>query len=409
MSTFKVNLNETIFYLSDSLNLVGGDNVDHGKRVAFMAIECAKLLDWDDKQKDDLFLASIFHDCGVSKTATYERLVNFEGINAGNHCSRGAKLLDGSPPLAFLSDCILHHHVDWSELKGIDLPDQVKLFANCINMLDTVDFLSINLQQEASNILSNKDKIRKKIFSGMDKEFNAQLVDVFLEISQPDAFWLTLDKGLCSGYAEFWVEHKKKKNISFNDLKSVMLIYSRIVDAKSFYTRLHSEGVANLSRCLGELFGFDKHTCDKLEIAGLLHDLGKLRVPETILDKAGELTEEEFLIVKRHSYDTYDVLNAIQGFEDISCWASQHHERIDGSGYPFQYSHQQLSLGARILAVADVFQSYSQDRPHREKLSAADIMIILKQEVREGTLDKDCILMIENNLEKCWNAANSIN
>jgi len=404
MSKFYINLSETIFYLSDAFSLVGGDLVDHAKRVAFMALECGKELNWDDEQKDHLFLASILHDCGVSKTETYERILSFEGINAGNHSAKGAELLNASSALSGLSECILHHHVDWNVLKGIDLSDQVKLEANCINMLDTIDFLILYFQQEKPNILLHRDRIRRKVADGKNRVFNPKLVDVFMKVSQPEAFWLVLDNGLCSSYTKSWVEDRRKQKIDFVDLKSVVLLYSRMVDAKSFYTIQHSEGVASLSRRLGELFELDEHTCDKLELAGLLHDLGKLRVPDYILDKPDELTEEEFLIMKRHSFDTYDIIKNVGGFEDISLWASQHHERVDGSGYPFQYASQQLSLEARIVAVADVFQSYTQDRPHREKLLPEDILIILRQEMEMGKLDKQCVLMIENNIETCWKA-----
>lgn len=403
MSKFKVNLNETIYYLSNSLNLVGGNQVEHGKRVAFMAVECAKALDWSEQYKEDLFLAAILHDCGVSKTDTYKRIINLQGSNAGNHCSKGAELLSASPPLAYLSDCILHHHVDWSELKAIDLPDQVKLAANCINMLDTIDFLALHFQRDEENILLNKDKIRKKIVREKGKALNPELVDVFMLISEPESFWLALDMGGYSGCIKSWVEKKERRDVDFADLKSVVLIYSRMVDAKNFYTKNHSEGVANLSRYLGGLFELSEHTCDKLELAGLLHDLGKLRLPDYILDKLGDLTEEEFLLVKRHSFDTYDILKDIHGFEEIAQWAAYHHERIDGSGYPFRYSNNQLSLESRIVAVADVFQSCSQNRAHRERLLPVDVLNVLKQEMSAGTLDKDCVLMVARNFDSCWN------
>ena len=405
MSTFDINLHETIFLLSDALNLVGGNEIDHGKRVAFMATECANALGWSDKKKDDLFLASLLHDCGVSKTVVYDRLENFEGTNAGNHCSIGAQLLSASPPLAYLAECVLHHHVDWQELERIDLSDRVKIFSNCINLCDTVNFLSIHYQKENANILLSKEKIRQSIRKQKYRIFSPELVDIFLDISKPEAFWLALDKGYNSGYARAWKAHEMRLNIDFSDLKSIVLIYSRMVDAKSYYTKNHSSGVAALSRYLGELFQLPEHSCDQLELAALLHDLGKLRVPDNILDKLGALTEAEVMVMKRHSYDTYDILKDIQGFENIAIWASQHHERVDGSGYPFQYKHDQLSLEARIIAVADVFQSYSQERPHRRGLNVDVILNIVKQQVAEGCLDKEVVAMIENNLTVCWACA----
>jgi HD-GYP domain-containing protein (c-di-GMP phosphodiesterase class II) len=180
-----------------------------------------------------------------------------------------------------------------------------------------------------------------------------------------------------------------------------------MVDAKSHFTKQHSEGVACLARYLGELFGLTEHVCDKLEIAGLLHDLGKLRVPDYILDKPGGYNESDFLIMQRHSYDTYDILKNIQGFEEISLWASQHHERVDGSGYPYHLSNERLSLEARIIALADVFQSLAQNRPHRGKLSVDKILGVLKQQMHDDKLDKGVVEMVENNLAGCWMHANS--
>ncbi len=404
MSIFNINLNETIFHLSDALSLVGNEQADHGKRVAFMAVECAKELNWAGEETAKLFLSAILHDCGVSKTATYERMMSFEGVNAGNHCTRGAELLMGCESLIDLSECIQHHHVDWHELKGIDLPDQVKQAANCINMLDMVDFLALYFQQEESNILLHKDVIRKRIATAKNRVFDPNLVDMFLRVSRTDAFWLMLDQGVDGHYFKPILEQSTKSRVDFSELRNLAGIYARIVDEKSYYTHWHSDGVANFSRCLGELFGLSEYRCDQLELAGLLHDLGKLRVPDYILEKPGELTETEFLIMKRHSFDTYEILKGINGFENIARWASEHHERLDGSGYPFQYKGSQLSLESKIIAVADVFQSYTQDRPHREGLSSDDILLLLEKEVKTGRLDESCVLMLEKNLDCCWEA-----
>ena len=91
MSKFKINLHETIFSLSDALDLVGVDQIYHSKRVAYLAAECGKALNWSKDRLDDLFLAAILHDCGVFKTAIHTRLTRFEANNVGNHCAMGSE------------------------------------------------------------------------------------------------------------------------------------------------------------------------------------------------------------------------------------------------------------------------------------------------------------------------------
>ena len=406
MSKFKINLHETIFSLSDALDLVGVDQIYHSKRVAYLAVECGKALNWGKDRLDDLFLAAILHDCGVFKTAIHTRLTHFEANNVGNHCAMGSELLQRTPLLAYLSDYVLYHHTPWKELIGLDLPDVVKIVANCIYMVDRVDILVLNGLEIDPNILGGKEEIRKKIRAKRGYWFQPELVDIFLKLSESEAFWLSLVKVQNAGYAYSGIAHNSIQEIEFKDLKSIVLIFSHIVDAKSTYTVKHSDGVADLSRFLGELFKLSAHTCDMLELAGLLHDLGMLRVPDKILDKPGELTESENFIVRRHSYDTYEILKNIKGFEDISKWAAQHHERVDGSGYPYRSNAKDLSIEARIIAVADVFQALTQKRPYRDKFSPKDIMSILKNQMQEGKLDKDVVLMVENNLTACWKLAN---
>lgn len=405
MSKFNINLHEAIFSLSDALDLVGVQEIHHGKRVAFIAAECGKALGWDNRRLDNLFQAAILHDCGVSKTRFHTKQAQFEWENEFEHCRIGSELLKKTPPLAYLADYIYHHHTQWSELESLPLSEEIKTSANCICLADRVDVFSLGYLEENSNILLNTDNIRDKIISKATVFFQPELVECFMKVSRSHAFWLSLEREHISGYVASWIKHDKTQKIDFEDLKTVAQIFSHIVDAKSSFTKEHSDGVANLSRYLGQLFGLLKHTCDMLEIAGLLHDLGKLRVPDQLLEKKGKLTQEEYLIVQRHSFDTYDIIKNIKGFEEIAQWAAQHHERVDGSGYPYGKTEKTLSLEARIIAVADVFQALAQNRPYRGPLNPDEILLILNEEVRDGRLDKDVVAMVEKNLQDCWKAA----
>jgi HD-GYP domain-containing protein (c-di-GMP phosphodiesterase class II) len=402
MSTFNINLHEAIFSLSNALDLVGVVQIHHGKRVAFMAAECAKLLGWHQQALDNLFQAAILHDCGVSKTTVHANLTQLAWENEGEHCEIGATLLQKTPPLAYLTDYIRYHHTHWRVLEQLDLPLEVKLSTNCIYMVDRVDVLSVKSLATEPNILVNSDSVRAKIAEKRGTWFHPQLVDAFMEVSYSQAFWLSLERDFINGYMSDWIAHDTTKAIDFKDLKSIAQVFSHIVDAKSTFTKEHSDGVAHLARYLGELFALPEHTCDMLEIAGLLHDLGKLRVPDALLEKNAKLTLEEFLIIQRHSFDTYDIIKHIKGLEEIATWAAQHHERVDGSGYPYRNTKKKLSLEARIIAVADVFQALAQNRPYRGALAPEEIFAILQQQVHDGKLDASVVTMVGEHLNDCW-------
>jgi len=406
VSKFKINLHETIFSLSDTLDLVSDDQMYHSKRVAYLAVECGKALNWGQDRLDDLFLAALLHDCGIFETAIHTKLRHFDANNVGNHCAIGSKLLQKTPLLAHLSDYVLYHHTPWKELMRFDLPYLVKIVANCIYMVDRVDVLVLNGLEDDPDILASKREVRKKIRAKTDNWFQPELVDIFLKLSKAEAFWLSLEKIQNAGYAYSSFAQHSIQEIEFEDLKSIVLIFSHIIDAKTTYSAKHSDGVAELSRFLGELFKLSAHTCDMLELAGLLHDLGMLKVPDKILHKPGKLNEAENFIVRRHSFDTYEILKKIKGFEDIAMWAAQHHECIDGSGYPFRNTAEDLSIEAKIIAVADMFQTLTQKRAYRDKFHSKDIMSLLKNHMQEGKLDKDVVLMVENNLAACWKIAN---
>lgn len=406
MSKFAINLHEAIYSLSDALDLVGVKHIHHGKHVAFMAAECGRQLAWQGERMDKLFQSAMLHDCGVSKTSEHSRLAQFELENAHIHCRIGSALLKTSPLISCLAPVVRHHHTHWSQLRDLDIDEDVKLSANCIFMVDRVDMLTLAfLQDDRTNLLLGRNRIREKIASKRGGWFHPELVDAFMEVSKSEAFWLSLENEHVNGYLSQWLSGTNTQETEFEQLRSLVRIFSYVVDAKSPFTKAHSDGVARLARLLGSLLDFSEANCDMLELAGLLHDIGKLRQPDGLLHKAGTLTEDERALIQRHSFDTYAILKNIHGLEEVAEWAAQHHERVDGSGYPYHLGNNNISLGARIVAVADVFQALAQQRPYRGPLNPDEIMEILNEMVDDGKLDREVVMCADQNLESCWKTA----
>ena len=137
-----------------------------------------------------------------------------------------------------------------------------------------------------------------------------------------------------------------------------------------------------------------------MRIAGLLHDIGKLKVPRAILEKPGKLTEEEFNIVKEHPYYTRLNMMNLEGFEKIANWAAFHHEKLNGKGYPFHLDASSLDTGARIMAVADIFSAITEVRPYRAGMNREQAMAVLQGNVRDGGIDGDLVALLSDHFDE---------
>lgn len=166
-----------------------------------------------------------------------------------------------------------------------------------------------------------------------------------------------------------------------NDLAELNLgtltALARAVDANSPWTAGHSERVTSLALKIGSAMGLSQRELDVLRQAGLLHDLGKIGVPGYILEKRGTLTDEEWAIIKEHPGKGALILEPIPAFLEVVPLVAQHHERFDGTGYPLSLAGADISLGARILAVADVFDALISDRPYRSGWNFREVIAFI--------------------------------
>jgi HD-GYP domain-containing protein (c-di-GMP phosphodiesterase class II) len=151
---------------------------------------------------------------------------------------------------------------------------------------------------------------------------------------------------------------------------------------------------------LSKRFGLTDSEIKLMEITGNLHDIGKLVIPDSILEKPDNLSTEERNIMKSHTYYTYHIINTIEGLRNIAEWGAYHHERLDGSGYPFHCREDELSTNARIIMVADIFTALAEDRPYRKAMSQDGITKILKGFSARQQLDSSIINLLLDNYDE---------
>jgi HD-GYP domain-containing protein (c-di-GMP phosphodiesterase class II) len=166
--------------------------------------------------------------------------------------------------------------------------------------------------------------------------------------------------------------------------------FADVVDAKSPYTAQHSSRVCDYALAIAARLGFPEEECQELNRAALLHDIGKLSVPNSILDKPGPLDAEEWEVVRLHPYYTQRILEHIRGFERLAVVAALHHERLDGRGYFHGLSGEQIPLASQVIATADIYDALTTARPYRPALPEEVALRLMEQDRGTG-LRPECL------------------
>jgi HD-GYP domain-containing protein (c-di-GMP phosphodiesterase class II) len=208
--------------------------------------------------------------------------------------------------------------------------------------------------------------------------FDPALVDALESFADDDGFWAQV---LGRSPERHLAALEPEDQILIADeerLDDIARAFARVIDAKSPFTYLHSERVAELAVTIGRRLHFDEVGLKDLRRAGLLHDIGKLGVSTLILDKPDRLTERERAEIRVHPAYTQRILERVTAFAGIVEIASAHHERLDGKGYHLGLSAERLSPMSRALAVADVYEALTADRPYRRGMPRNEAVAILR-------------------------------
>ncbi len=184
----------------------------------------------------------------------------------------------------------------------------------------------------------------------------------------------------------------KKLNSSLTSIENVLFSMANAVEAKDPYTKGHILRVSNLAVALGKGKGLSMADIEALRLGGILHDIGKIGIPQEVLNKPGPLTSDEWEIIKGHADKGYMISLPLEKTLGPALEAIRyHHERLDGSGYPIGLKGDEISTVARIMAIVDIYDALLTDRPYRQRMNQEKALAILRQEAGEGKLDKEIV------------------
>ena len=368
----------------------------HAKRVAYMSICIAEQMGISGKSLQDLTVCALLHDNALTQYIQEELQSDLsrtasELPQLGTHCSAGESNIRKLPFHTDISNVILYHHenADGSGpfgKKWIEIP----LFARIIHLCDLLDvicrassFTADTWQKACSFLQDSRDTI-------VDNE----CTDAFLQAFSEEHF---LSLGNDALETRLWNKVPRiKQELDFSQIKALADFFARIVDYKSPFTSTHSIGVAVDAEKLARYMGFDEETAQKMYLAGALHDIGKVAIGNEILEKPDRLTDDEFKVMKHHAAYTYYILSEIDDFEEIRDWAAFHHERLDGTGYPFGRSAADLNTQERIMACVDIYQALTESRPYKKGMPHEKACHILQDMADKGWLDADIISQVND-------------
>jgi HD-GYP domain-containing protein (c-di-GMP phosphodiesterase class II) len=216
------------------------------------------------------------------------------------------------------------------------------------------------------------------------KWFDPVLVDIVLAHAGSSKLWRQLGEIAHPEHVSHLdPEPRQIPSSTMDDMIRIGEVFAAVVDAKSPWTTNHSARTAAIARLMAELMNFSAAEQDRVGLAGLLHDLGKLAVSNAILDKAGPLLPEEMEEMQRHTAITHEILAPLWPLDDVGEMAAAHHERLDGSGYHRHLRGPEMPHGAELLAVADVYEALTSHRPYRRGMDPDDAVAVLRKD--QGT------------------------
>ncbi len=367
--------------------IVGGDDIT-------MKAD-AKLEDWTKPSRPKLSTLKMLWKNVLPEASAADRVARIVQIGLTQHknneelitlrCDRGASIvrkLGLGESIAEGVRC-LDEHWDGTGYPERRFGSRIPLLSRIMLVAQHLDVFSTERSPEAAiDVLVER--------SGA--WFDPRVVSVAVALHRGRSLWghclrdTSAEESRC---AVLDIDPGRRVSVGADGIDQICEAFAEVVDAKSPFTFRHSKGVAAAALGIAQTMGMSEERVRFIRRTALLHDIGKLNVSNSILDKSSKLDAGEWMAVRGHPIVTRRILEKISAFQEMAVVAGEHHEKLDGSGYPNSLTSGSLSLEARVIAVADVYGALSENRPYREGLDLTEIVSIMGKDI-PGKLDGEC-------------------
>lgn len=393
-SQLTANFSDLIFAVSEALDSAAPSLANHQIRTAYVATELARAAGLDYDQTECLAIAALLHDIGALSPEAKMGVHSGSNTALGPHCQRGGKLLREAPLLAPAAPLVDWHHTTMAEHRsaGRSLTEFAVLGAQMLSLADHLE----RLIRRDTPILQQTEVLHAHVRKLSGAVIHADVVALFDAVAGAETFWLEL------AVADLGQRLRQRNllrsaSLDYAEARALASVFKDMTDFRTRFSVTHSTGVAWIAQGIGAALECTEIELQQLGLAGLLHDIGTLMVPNAILCKPAKLTADEFAVIQQHPHHTHKILAQVRGLGQVAQWAAYHHERLDGSGYSRRIGSVRLDLGARILAVADVATALAEDRAYRPAHDSARVLAALRAMADQGLLDAKVVATLTDN------------
>ncbi len=371
--------------ISRTMNHIDSRLVYHELRVMMVLRDMLKTEGVTDKGiENKLMILALLHDVGAYRTEEINNMVKFETGDVWAHSIYGYLFLREFTPLGDWSKVILYHHADFNSVKEENR--EILHYAYMLHIADRAVVWHDAVKRSSADLKEHLNKKKGTVFA-------PDCVEIFMKADSELDTLAALDNPVSPE------ELIDCAVIGAGEAEAYLKMVVHTIDFRSHVTVTHTMSVMEIASRLAKKMALPEKTIEQISYGALLHDLGKIAIPVSVLEKPGKLTDEEFKVMRNHVVLSGEIINSCVD-EKVKRIAVRHHEKLDGSGYPLGLSSNELTIPERILAVADIASALCMSRSYKEAFPKEKSLGILRGMKEKGEIDGIIMDIMEENFDE---------